>query len=592
MDRWPGLLIAVVIVRRRRAGSWCARGGAARRRDERLASYPLPPPLGARRARDRGALRRDHPHRRAARAARRRGSRLPRARRVDGGAATGIVLGSPGEPRVFLPADRIVGVGQATCAIDRGVEPDGLVRVTLDALGDAGRPARRHLPRARTRTTRRASSPPSTTSPPLDRVATGTDERRPPMTETPSAARTDPAVLVLEDGTRYDGRAYGARGRTLGEAVFATGMTGYQETLTDPSLRRPDRLMTAPHIGNTGMNDEDPESAPHLGRRATSCATPPASSRTSAPTRSLDDDLVGDGIVGHQRHRHPRGHPPHPLGRQPCAAGIFSGGCRALTADEQLDARARRRRDGRAEPLGRGLGRPPRPYTLPAEGERIGILAVLDLGVKQSTIDNLAARGFDVHVLPQDVTLEELLRDRARSRCSTRTAPATRRHPTTTSSCCAACCDDGLPFFGICFGNQLLGRALGLRHLQAAVRAPRHQPAGARQGHRPRRDHRRTTTASPSTRRSRASVRQPERLRPGRGEPRRPQRQRRRGAARPRHPGVLGAVPPRGRRRPARRQLPVRPVPRHGHREHRRPAPDAQARRHHTASSSSAPARS
>ena len=70
----------------------------------------------------------------------------------------------------------------------------------------------------------------------------------------------DPAVLVLEDGTRYEGRAYGARGRTLGEAVFATGMTGYQETLTDPSYAGQIVVMTAPHIGNTGMNDEDPES--------------------------------------------------------------------------------------------------------------------------------------------------------------------------------------------------------------------------------------------------------------------------------------------------------------------------------------------
>jgi carbamoyl-phosphate synthase small subunit len=76
---------------------------------------------------------------------------------------------------------------------------------------------------------------------------------------------TDPAVLVLEDGTRYPGRAYGARGRTLGEAVFTTGMTGYQETLTDPSYAGQIVIMTAPHIGNTGMNDEGSGVAPHLG---------------------------------------------------------------------------------------------------------------------------------------------------------------------------------------------------------------------------------------------------------------------------------------------------------------------------------------
>ena len=73
-------------------------------------------------------------------------------------------------------------------------------------------------------------------------------------------AQSTAAVLVLEDGTRYEGQAYGARGHTLGEAVFATGMTGYQETITDPSYAGQIVLMTAPHIGNTGVNDEDQES--------------------------------------------------------------------------------------------------------------------------------------------------------------------------------------------------------------------------------------------------------------------------------------------------------------------------------------------
>ena len=94
------------------------------------------------------------------------------------------------------------------------------------------------------------------------------------------------------------GRAYGARGTTLGEVVFATGMTGYQETLTDPSYAGQIVLQTAPHIGNTGMNDEDMESAPHLGRRATSCATPPASCRTGAPSESSTTPSSSAGIVG------------------------------------------------------------------------------------------------------------------------------------------------------------------------------------------------------------------------------------------------------------------------------------------------------
>src|SRR6187431_1568194 len=74
------------------------------------------------------------------------------------------------------------------------------------------------------------------------------------------AVRNAGALLVLEDGRTFRGGSYGATGETFGEAVFATGMTGYQETLTDPSYRGQVVVMTAPHIGNTGMNDEDPES--------------------------------------------------------------------------------------------------------------------------------------------------------------------------------------------------------------------------------------------------------------------------------------------------------------------------------------------
>ncbi len=73
-------------------------------------------------------------------------------------------------------------------------------------------------------------------------------------------AATEPAVLILEDGRTFRGRSFGALGSTVGEAVFNTGMTGYQETLTDPSYQGQVVVMTAPHVGNTGMNDEDPES--------------------------------------------------------------------------------------------------------------------------------------------------------------------------------------------------------------------------------------------------------------------------------------------------------------------------------------------
>jgi carbamoyl-phosphate synthase small subunit len=105
------------------------------------------------------------------------------------------------------------------------------------------------------------------------------------------------AVLVLEDGTRHVGRAYGARGTTLGEVVFSTGMSGYQETITDPSYAGQIVLQTAPHIGNTGMNDEDTESrrvwvAGYIVRDPSRVVS------NWRSTSSLDDVLVADGIVG------------------------------------------------------------------------------------------------------------------------------------------------------------------------------------------------------------------------------------------------------------------------------------------------------
>ncbi|GMA97008.1 hypothetical protein GCM10025881_38320 [Pseudolysinimonas kribbensis] len=112
-----------------------------------------------------------------------------------------------------------------------------------------------------------------------------------------SATPNDGAVLVLEDGTRYTGRAYGARGRTLGEAVFATGMTGYQETLTDPSYAGQIVVQTAPHIGNTGVNDEDPESR-RIWVAGYVVRDPSRIVSNFRATRSLDDDLTQNGIVG------------------------------------------------------------------------------------------------------------------------------------------------------------------------------------------------------------------------------------------------------------------------------------------------------
>ncbi len=266
----------------------------------------------------------------------------------------------------------------------------------------------------------------------------------------------DPAILVLEDGTRYTGRAYGARGRTFGEAVFATGMTGYQETLTDPSYAGQIVVMTAPHIGNTGVNEEDPESR-RIWVSGFVVRDPSRVVSNYRATGSLDDDLVSNNVVGIS------GIDTRALTRRlrdagSMRAGVFSGADAALDADEQL-ALVR----GAAGMLGLNLSAQVstlESFVVPAVGENIGRLAVLDLGVKTSTLNYLAARGFEVHVLPQSVTIAELLALNPVAAFYSNgpgDPSASDQHVELLQGILRA----DVPFFGICFGNQLFGRALG-----------------------------------------------------------------------------------------------------------------------------------
>jgi carbamoyl-phosphate synthase small subunit len=275
------------------------------------------------------------------------------------------------------------------------------------------------------------------------------------MTETPTRT-TDPAVLVLEDGRRYEGRAYGARGRTLGEAVFATGMTGYQETLTDPSYAGQIVMMTAPHIGNTGANDEDMESS-KIWVAGFVVRDPSRIVSNFRARRSLDDDLEAAGIVGISG-IDTRAVTRHIRSAGAMRAGIFSGDAALLTHGEQLELVL-----GGEEMTGLNLSgtvSTADAYSLPAEGERVGSVAVLDLGVKTSTLKYLAERGFDVHVVPQSVTAEEVLAlapDALFFSNGPGDPGASDRHVDLLRTTLR----EGLPYFGICFGNQLLGRALG-----------------------------------------------------------------------------------------------------------------------------------
>ncbi|MEC3980997.1 glutamine-hydrolyzing carbamoyl-phosphate synthase small subunit [Amycolatopsis sp. H20-H5] len=265
-----------------------------------------------------------------------------------------------------------------------------------------------------------------------------------------------PAALVLEDGRVFRGAAYGARGTALGEAVFCTGMTGYQETLTDPSYHRQIVVQTAPQIGNTGWNDEDDESARIWvsGYVVRDPARTPSNWRSK---RSLDDELANQGVVGISeidtrtltRHLREQG---------AMRAGVFSGD--ALRADEDMLAEVR------ASPAMKGADlagevSTKQPYVVAAQGERRFRVAALDLGIKSNTPRQLAARGIEVHVLPSSSSLEDLLAVGPDGVFLSNGPgdPATTAHATELTK---AVLQREIPLFGICFGNQILGRALGL----------------------------------------------------------------------------------------------------------------------------------
>jgi carbamoyl-phosphate synthase small subunit len=270
-------------------------------------------------------------------------------------------------------------------------------------------------------------------------------------------AQPTAAVLVLEDGTRYEGQAYGARGHTLGEAVFATGMTGYQETITDPSYAGQIVLMTAPHIGNTGVNTEDQESD-RIWVAGFVVRDPSRVVSNYRATGSLEDSLTAQGIVGIS------GIDTRAITRRlrsvgVMRAGIFSGDDAALGDSNQLTMIRES-----APMAGANLSSVVsvhETYTLDAEGERIGSVAVVDLGVKSSTLHYLAARGLDVHVVPESVTIETL-REMAPDAVFYSNGPGDPGASDDHVELLQEVLRDGTPFFGICFGNQLLGRALGL----------------------------------------------------------------------------------------------------------------------------------
>ncbi|HEU5472814.1 MAG TPA: glutamine-hydrolyzing carbamoyl-phosphate synthase small subunit [Actinophytocola sp.] len=264
-----------------------------------------------------------------------------------------------------------------------------------------------------------------------------------------------PAALVLEDGRVFRGEAFGATGSTLGEVVFCTGMTGYQETLTDPSYHRQIVVATAPQIGNTGWNDEDDESGRIwvAGYVVRDPARVPSNWRSR---RSLPDELARQGVVG-VAGVDTRSLTRHIRERGAMRAGVFSG-----SAFADVDTLVDQVRGG-PPMLGADLAgevSTARPYVVPAVGTVRFRVAALDLGIKSNTPRMLAARGIETHVLPASATADELLAVEPDGVFLSNGPgdPAAMDHAVALTK---SVLERRIPLFGICFGNQVLGRALG-----------------------------------------------------------------------------------------------------------------------------------
>jgi len=272
---------------------------------------------------------------------------------------------------------------------------------------------------------------------------------------------TDDAVLILEDGRSWRGKAYGATGSTVGEAVFTTGMTGYQETLTDPSYHRQVVVMTSPHVGNTGMNGEDGESA-RIWVSGYVVRDPARRASNWRSTGELADQLADQGVVGIS-HVDTRSITRHLRERGAMRVGIFSGAALATDVGPRTTAELLAVVRAAPEMTGADLAAEvstPDAYLVPAIGARRFTVAAVDLGIKTMTPRRMAERGIDVHVLPAASRLADVLAVQPDGVFFSN-GPGDPATADAQVELLRQVLERRIPFFGICFGNQLLGRALG-----------------------------------------------------------------------------------------------------------------------------------
>ena len=262
------------------------------------------------------------------------------------------------------------------------------------------------------------------------------------------------AFFVLDDGRIFEGKSWAALGKTFGEAVFQTGMTGYQETLTDPSYHKQVVVMTAPHIGNTGVNTFDNESKKYwvAGFVVRNPSTLTSNWRSE---NDLEAELIEQGIVGIQG-VDTRAITRHLRDRGAMRVGIFSG--EDMTREEMV-IEVRKQSAMTGAYLCADVSTPTT-YVVPAIGQKRFTVAALDLGIKGATPRAMAERGIEVHVMPFDSTFADI-QAISPDGVFLSNGPGDPAAMTATIDLVREILSAEVPVFGICFGHQILGRALG-----------------------------------------------------------------------------------------------------------------------------------
>jgi len=262
-----------------------------------------------------------------------------------------------------------------------------------------------------------------------------------------------PALLVLEDGETFQGEALGSVGGAVGEVVFNTGMTGYQEVLTDPSYEGQIVVMTYPHIGNYGVNGQDTESpAPRVNGFV--IRNLPAVWSSWRATGGLEDYLAGNGIAGITEVDTRR------LTRHLREKGAMRGVISTSNLDPQeLAARARSApsiSDGDLV----GVVTSSEPHSWEAVGRALYRVAAYDFGIKHNILRGLTESGCDVTVFPATTPASELIAS-GPDGVFISNGPG---DPESVGYGIAATREllGRVPVFGICLGHQLLALSVGL----------------------------------------------------------------------------------------------------------------------------------